>query len=60
MYWECRKFRHLAHNCRNKKEEAKGKLVFQNIFEIIASRVMQCEVKEEVKVKKQKTVKEEI
>ena len=27
MCWEYRKFRHLACNCRNKKEETKGKLV---------------------------------
>ena len=58
MYWEYRKFRHLAHNCRNKKKEAKGKLVPQNKFEVIVSKVMQCGVKEEVEVRKQKTVEE--
>jgi len=40
MCWECRKFRHLACNCRNKKEEAKRKLISQNKFEVIANRVM--------------------
>ena len=58
MCWECRKFGHLAHNCRNKKEEIKRKLVPQNKFEVIVSRVMQCRVKEEVKVRKQETVEE--
>lgn len=32
----------------------KGKLILQNKFKIIASRVMQCEVKEEVQVRRQK------
>jgi len=58
MYWEYRKFGYLAHNCRNKKKETKGKLVSQNKFEVIASRVIQCGVKEEVKVRKQETVEE--
>ena len=40
MCWECRKFGHLVCNCRNKKEEAKGKLVLQNRFEVIVSRVI--------------------
>jgi len=26
-YWEYRKFEHLVHNYRNKKEKAKGKLI---------------------------------
>ena len=60
MYWECRKFGHLACNYRNKKKEAKGKLIPQNRFEIIVSRVMQCGVKEKVKVRKQNTVEEGI
>jgi len=54
VYWKCRRFRHLVQNCRNKKEEMKGKLILQNKFKIIASRVMQCEVKEEVQVRRQK------
>ena len=55
--WRCRRFGHLAHNCRNMKK-AKGKPVFQNRFEVIASRVMQCGVREEAKVRRQKTVEE--
>ena len=58
MCWRCRKFGHLACNCRNKKEEEKGKPIPQNRFEVIASRVMQCGVGEEVKVRKQETVEE--
>jgi len=50
--WEYRKFGHLVHNCRNRKKETKGKLISQNKFEMIASRVMQCRVKEEVTVRK--------
>ena len=38
--WECKRFRYLACNCRNRKEEIKGKLTPQNKFEVIASRVM--------------------
>jgi len=60
MYWEYRKFRHLVCNYRNKKKVAKRKLVPQNKFEIIVSRVIQCGVKEEVKMRKQKTVKKEV
>ena len=48
----------MACNCRNKKEEAKRKLVSQNKFEVIVSRVIQCRVKEKVKVRKQETVEE--
>jgi len=50
--WGCRKFGHLACNCRNKKEEEKEKLIPQNRFEVIASRVMQCGVRGEVKLRK--------
>ena len=56
--WGYRKFGHLACNCRNKKKEEKGKPIPQNRFEVIASRVMQCGVGEEVKVRKQETVEE--
>ena len=55
---ECRKFGHLVCNCRNKKEEVKEKLISQNKFEVIASRVIQYRVREEVKVRKQETVEE--
>ena len=57
MCWEYRKFGHLAHNCRNKEEVTKGRLIPQNKFEMIVSRVMQYRVKE-VKVRKQETVEE--
>ena len=49
--WECKRFGHLVCNCRNKKGETKGKPIPQNKFEVIASRVMQCGVKEEVGIK---------
>jgi len=55
--WGYRKFGHLAHNCRNMRE-AKGKPVTQNRFEVIVSRMMQCEVREEAKVRRQETVEE--
>jgi len=54
----CRRFRHLACNCRNKNKEEKGKSILQNRFEVIASRVMQCGVKEKVEIRKQETVEE--
>ena len=38
--WGYKRFRHLAHNYRNKTGEAKGKPILQNKFEVIASRVM--------------------
>jgi len=36
----CRKFGHLARNCRNKREGEKGTAIPQNKFEILSSRVM--------------------
>ena len=54
-YWRYKKFGHLVHNCRNKEGEEKGKVVPQNKFEVLASRVVQCRVRGEVKVKQQKT-----
>jgi len=56
--WGCKRFGHLAHNCRNKTGEAKGKPIPQNKFKVIASRVMQCGVKEEVEIKQQERVGE--
>jgi len=56
--WCCKRFRYLACNCRNKNKEEKGKSILQNRFEVIASRVMQCGVKEKVEIRKQETVKE--
>ena len=51
-------FRYLVYNYRNKREEVKGKPISQNKFEVIASRVMQCRVREEVKVRRQEMVEE--
>jgi len=42
----CKKFRHLAQNCKNKRGEEKGIVVPQNKFEVLSSRVMQCGVEE--------------
>ena len=42
----CKRFRHLARNCRNKKERKKGTIIPQNKFEVLRSRVMQCGVEE--------------
>jgi len=42
----CKKFGHLARNCRNKRREEKGTVVPQNKFEVLKSRVMQCGVEE--------------
>jgi len=50
-YWRYKKFGHLVCNCRNKEGEEKGKVVPQNKFEVLASRVVQCRVRGEVKVK---------
>jgi len=42
----CKGFRHLARNCRKKREEEKGVVIPQNKFKILSSRVMQCGVEE--------------
>jgi len=44
----CKRFRHLARNCRNKEEEKRGTTVPQNKYEVLKSRVMQCGVEERV------------
>jgi len=54
--WGCKQFGHMAKDCRNKGgrvEEKKKKST--NRFEALASRVMQCGVKE---VRKQKVARE--
>ena len=56
--WYCKKFRHLVCNCRNKREVTKGKSTFQNKFEVIASRIIQYRVKEEIKVRRQEMAEE--
>ena len=42
----CKKFGHLAHNCRSKREKEKREVISLNKFEVLSSRVMQCRVKE--------------
>jgi len=44
----CKRFRHLARNCRNKKERKKGAIVPQNKFEVLRSRIMQYGVEERI------------
>ena len=53
--WECKRFGHLAKNCRNKGGRVEEKEKLTNRFETLTSRVMQCGVKE---VRKQETVRE--
>jgi len=38
--WSYKRFGHLAHNCRNKREEGKRTLVPQNRFKVLLSKVM--------------------
>jgi len=42
----CKKFRHLARNCRSKRGETKETVILWNKFEVLKSRVMQCGVEE--------------
>ena len=42
LYRCCKGFRHLAQNCRSKREGEKGTVVSQNKFEMLKSRVMHC------------------
>jgi len=56
--WSCKGFGHLAQNCRNKVEKEKRGVTPQNKFEVLSSRVMQCDVKERV-VRKLETVEVE-
>ena len=44
----CKKFGHLARNCKNREGEKKGVGIPQNKFEVLKSRVMQCGVEERV------------
>ena len=40
----CKKFGHLAHNCRNKREGEKREVTPPNKFEVLLSKVIQCGV----------------
>ena len=51
IYWGCKRFEYLAYNCRNKNIEEKKKPISQNKFEVIVSRMIQCRVGKEVKVR---------
>jgi len=53
--WECKRFGHLAKNCRNKGGRVEEKKRSTNRFETLTSRVMQCGVKE---VRRQETERE--
>ena len=56
--WSYRKFRHLVYNYRTKKEEKKEKREKpQNKYEMLATRVMQYRVRDEIKVRWQKRIK---
>jgi len=46
MCGSCKRFGHLACNCRNKKEGEKRAVIPQNKFEVLGNRVMQCGVEE--------------
>jgi len=44
LCFSCKGFGHLAHNCRNKREEEKGITIPQNKFEVLRNRIMQYKV----------------
>jgi len=46
LCWYCKKFGHLAQNCRSKREGEKREVIPPNKFEVLSSRVMQCRVEE--------------
>jgi len=56
--WNYKGFGHLAQNCRNKKGKEKRGTAPQNKFEVLTSRVMQCDVKERI-IRKQEVVEVE-
>jgi len=56
--WNCKGFRHLARNCKNKKEKKERGTAPQNKFEVLSSRVVQCDMRERM-IRKQETVKVE-
>jgi len=54
--WNYKGFGHLAQNCRNKEGKEKRGTTPQNKFEVLSSRVMQCNMKEKI-IRKQEMVK---
>jgi len=56
LCYECKKFGHLAHNYRNRREEEKKTSIPQNRFEVLSSRVMRCgiEIKRQKRDRKEK------
>ena len=56
-YWKRKGFRHQAQHCRREEKE-KGKLIPQNKFEVLASRVMKCgvELRRQEMIKGSRTV----
>jgi len=48
LCFSCKKFRHLAQNCRNRKGEEKRKAILQNKFEVLSSQVMQYKIEKRV------------
>jgi len=55
--WGCKQFSHLAKDCRNKGRRVEKKKKSMNRFKVLASRVMQCGVKE---VRRQEMVENRI
>ena len=53
--WEYRQFGHLAKNYRNKGKREEKRKMMMNKFEALASKVMQCGVKE---VRRQEVIEE--
>ena len=57
--WNCRKFGHLAYNCRTKREKEKRREEKpQNKYKVLTTRVMQYRVRDKVKVRQQEKKKE--
>jgi len=54
----CKKFRHLAQNCKNKREGEKKEAIPPNKFEVLNSQVMQCRIKETM-IKRQEVIRVE-